>query len=99
MKLGHDLSGPTLDAWHTTPSIDLGARGIPSDPVRTAGDHKAAGLGVCDEGMVIDLSSINSASTDAEVDFLDESRDGQFAEWLEESFLRLKAGQDRPSRR
>ena len=64
--------------------------------MRTAGARKAAGLGVCDEDVVIDLSPINSASSDPEFDFLNEKGDSQFAEWLEESLLRLKAGQDRP---
>ncbi len=96
MKLGPDMSGPTLEAWHATPSVELGARGIPSEPVRTAGAHNAAGLGVCDEDMVIDLSPINSASSDPEFDFLDERGDSQFAEWLEQSLLRLKAVQGRP---
>ncbi len=96
MKLGPDMSGPTLEAWHATPSVELGARGNPSEPVRTASAHDAAGLGVCDEDMSVDLSPINSACSDPEFDFLDERGNSHFAEWLEESLLRLKAGQDRP---
>ena len=98
MKRGHD-SRPTLDARHATPRVELGARGMPSDPGPTAGDHitadpVTADPGVCYEGMVVDLSPINSASSNPKVDFLDESGESQFAEWLEEILLRLKAGQD-----
>lgn len=35
------------------------------------------------------------ASSDREFDFLEDSEDGQFVEWLEESWLALEAGRDR----
>ena len=81
--------------WHATRAVRMAKANALPVSIRGAG-HNAAVLGICDEGMTIDLSPINSASSDPEFDFLDESGNSQFPEWLEESWLCLKAGQDPP---